>query len=58
MSWTWFFQIMTIIFWVGVVAKAAFGKGSERFGDGKKPANGCGRECAEGHTFGSNCRFE
>lgn len=54
MSWTWFFQIMTIIFWVGVVAKAAFGKGSERFGDGKKPTQ-CGRACANRHTYGRDC---
>jgi hypothetical protein len=53
-SWTWFFQIMTIIFWVGVVAKAAFGKGSERFGDGKKPTQ-CGRACANRHTYGRDC---
>ena len=56
MTWTLFWQIFILIFWVTLMLNIIM-RGDQRFGEGKKLANGCGIACSEGHQYDKNCRL-
>lgn len=50
MSWIFMLQIMIVIFWVGIVTKAAIGSPGDRF-----DASHCGPRCRKGHSYDDDC---